>query len=84
MTVTPADGGLQVVSVKPSGPSAKAGIVADNLIEQINGAPVATPQGLSAPLKQLAADQAPAVLLISGDTSDGTDPGPRWVAVRPR
>ncbi len=84
LTITPANGGLRVVSVKLGGPSAKAGIVADNLIEQINGAPVVAPQGLSAPLKQLAVDQAPAVLLISGDTADGADPGPRWVAVRPR
>ena len=84
LTLTSADGGLQVISVKPGGPSAKAGIVADNLIEQINGMPVAAPLGLSAQLKQLAVDQAPAVLLISGDTADGADPGPRWVAVRPK
>ena len=82
LTVTPATGGLQVIAVKPQGGAAKAGIVADNLIEQINGAPLATPDTLQTTLKQLSASgQKVAVLLVTGDTAGGADPGARWVAV---
>ena len=77
-----ANGGLQVVAVKAGGPAGQAGLVADNLIEQINGAPVASASALQTTLTQMAAaKQGPAVLLVSGDTTDGSDPGPRWVAV---
>ena len=77
-----ASGGLQVVAVKAGGPAGQAGLVADNLIEQINGAPVASASALQTTLTQMAAaKQGPAVLLVSGDTADGSDPGPRWVAV---
>ncbi len=81
LTVMPGDGGLQIVSVDAKGPSARAGLVADDLIEQLDGLPVGSPAALQAALQQLAAARKVAVLLVSGDTADGTDPGPRWIAV---
>jgi serine protease Do/2-alkenal reductase len=83
LAVAPAttDTGLQVMSVTPKSPAAKAGIVADDNVEQIGGAAVGSPADLQSAVKTLAAAHQPAILLISGDTADGSDPGPRWVAV---
>jgi S1-C subfamily serine protease len=75
----PANGGVAVVSA--TGPAAKAGIAAGNLIEEVNGETVATAEDVRAKLKALAGSGNPAVLLISGGTGEGTNPGPRWVTV---
>jgi len=76
----PTDGGVTVSAA--AGPAAKSGIVAGDLIEQVAGADVATASDLAAQVKQLAQAHLPvAVLLVSGDAADGSDPGPRWIPV---
>jgi S1-C subfamily serine protease len=82
VSAKPADGGVSVTSVTAGGPSAQAGIVAGDLIEQVAGVNVATAADLQGQVKQLAGERLPvAVLLVSGDGPDGNDPGPRWVPV---
>lgn len=75
----PAANGASVISA--TGPAAKAGIVAGNVIEQVNGVAVATATDVREQVKSLGA--APAIFLISGLAQDGHDPGPRWVPVKP-
>ena len=80
VSLKPSAGGVPVVAV--TGPSAKAGIVAGDLIEQISGQTVATAADLQKQVQELATAQVPvAVLLVSGDMANGADPGPRWVPV---
>lgn len=80
LSQSPAVGGVQVSAV--SGPAAKAGIVAGDLIEQVAGQNVASATDLKAAVDRLTQAKLPvAVLLVSGDTGDGEDPGPRWVPV---
>jgi serine protease Do/2-alkenal reductase len=84
LTVAPqaTDSGLTVVAVAPGGPAGKAGVVADNTIEQIGGAPISSPGDLQSAVGKLAGAHQPiAILLVSGDTADGSNPGPRWVPV---
>jgi serine protease Do/2-alkenal reductase len=82
VSATPAAGGLTIVAVTKAGPAAKAGLVAGDVIEQVAGQPVGDVAGLQAQLKTASAAHEPAALfLISGDTEDGNDPGPRWVPV---
>jgi serine protease Do/2-alkenal reductase len=82
VAAAPADSGLTVVAVTPTGPAGKAGVVADNVIEQIGGAPLASASDLQTAVKQLTVGhQHVAVLLVSGDLADGSDPGPRWVPI---
>lgn len=82
VSAKPADGGVSVTSVTSGGPSAQAGIVAGDLIEQVAGVNVATAADLQGQVKQLAGAKLPvAVLLVSGDGPDGNDPGPRWLPV---
>jgi serine protease Do len=81
VSAVPSNAGLQVVSVVSGGPAAKAGLVADDVVEQLGGQPTGAPADFQADVKKLAAAHQPAVLLISGDAADGSDPGPRWVAV---
>lgn len=73
----PADGGVAVISA--NGPAAKAGIVAGDVIEQVNGQSVATAADVQAQVKALG--KLPPVFLISGNTADGYNPGPRWIPV---
>jgi len=81
VSAKPADGGVSVVAV--SGPSAQAGIVAGDLIEQVAGQDVATAADLQAQIGALVKQRLPvAVLLVSGDAPDGSDPGPRWVPIQ--
>ncbi len=76
----PADGGVTVTAA--TGPAAKAGIVAGDLVEQVAGINVSTANGLKTQVDQLQKSNLPAAtLLISGDVADGSDPGPRWVPV---
>ncbi|MDR3505725.1 MAG: trypsin-like peptidase domain-containing protein [Acidocella sp.] len=75
----PVANGVSVLAA--TGAAGKAGIVPGDVIEQVNGQIVASAEELQAKLKALAG-QAP-VFLISGNTADGTNPGPRWVAVQP-
>lgn len=75
----PAANGVSITSA--TGPAAKAGIVAGNVIEQVNGLGVATAQDVQKQVQGLGDD--PAVFMISGATQDGGNPGPRWVAVKP-
>ena len=75
------DAGLQVMSVKPGGPAAAAGLAVADTVEQLDGAPVGSAAALQGQLKTLAAAHQPAVLLVSGYDTDGNDPGPRWVAI---
>jgi hypothetical protein len=52
------------------------------MIQQVAGQPVGDVAGLNAQLKAVGAQHDPAaILLISGDVADGSDPGPRWVPV---
>ena len=77
----PVDGALRVVTA--TGAAAKAGIVVGDRVEQVDGNDVASTAALQAQVKRLMQAYLPvAVLLVSGDAADGTDPGPRWVAVR--
>jgi serine protease Do len=73
----PADAGVAVISA--TGPAAKAGIVAGDVIEQLNGQAVATAADVQARVKALGSQ--PPVFLVSGNTADGSNPGPRWVPV---
>jgi serine protease Do len=68
-----------VAVLSSNGPAAKAGIVAGDVIEQVNGQNVAT--GADVQTRVLALGKLPPVFLISGNTADGNDPGPRWIAV---
>jgi serine protease Do/2-alkenal reductase len=80
VSAKPTDGGVAVTSA--DGPSAQAGIVAGDMIEQVAGQTVATAAALKSQVQALKQQHAPvAVLLVSGDTGDGSDPGPRWVPV---
>jgi Do/DeqQ family serine protease len=82
VAAAPTNAGLTVVAVNPDGPAGKAGVVADNTIEQIGGAPIGSPDDLQIAIKSLSAGHQPvAILLVSGDVADGSDPGPRWVPV---
>jgi serine protease Do/2-alkenal reductase len=75
--------GLTVTAVTNGGPAAKAGLVADNTIAAIGAINVTSPATLRDELNDLASNhQKVAVLLVSGDTASGDDPGPRWVPVR--
>lgn len=73
----PAAGGVAVISA--TGPAAKAGIVAGDVIEQVNGQTVADAKDLAAQVKALG--DMPPVFLVSGNSAGGTNPGPRWIAV---
>jgi serine protease Do/2-alkenal reductase len=75
----PVADGVKVVSV--TGPSAKAGIVAGDIIEAAAGQNVASAAALQAQVQALAKTLPVAVLLVAGDTADGTNPGPRWLPV---
>jgi serine protease Do len=78
----PAAGGVAIIAVARNGPAAKAGIVSGDMIQQVAGQPVGDVAGLNAQLKAVGAQRDPAaILLISGDVADGSDPGPRWVPV---
>jgi serine protease Do/2-alkenal reductase len=73
----PAGNGVAVISA--NGPAAKAGIVAGDVILQVNGQIVATAADVQAQVKALG--KLPPVFLISGNTGDGYNPGPRWIPV---
>ena len=74
-------GGARVSAVAARGAAGMAGILAGNVIEQINGQAVSA-ASLRAQLQGLVKAGLPAAtLLISGDLADGSDPGPRWVSV---
>ncbi len=75
----PAANGVSITSA--TGPAAKAGIVAGNVIRQVNGIVVITAQDVRKQVEALGAD--PAVFLIAGAMQDGSNPGPRWVPVKP-
>jgi serine protease Do/2-alkenal reductase len=75
-----ADAPAQIVSVTPKGPAANSGIAVDDIITAIGTRTIATGDDLKQSLKTL---EAPiATLLVNGDDATGTDPGPRWVALR--
>jgi serine protease Do len=79
----PSSNGLTVIAVTANGPAAKAGVVADNTIGAIGAESVTSAGALRDQLNDLAnSHQGVAVLLISGYTAAGDDPGPRWVPVR--
>ncbi|MBU6425341.1 MAG: trypsin-like peptidase domain-containing protein [Rhodospirillales bacterium] len=75
----PAQGGVAITSA--TGPAAKAGIVAGDMIQKVNGIAVAAAPDVRKQVEALHGD--PAVLLITGATQDGSNPGPRWVPVKP-
>jgi serine protease Do/2-alkenal reductase len=73
--------GATITAVTAKGPAGKAGILAGNVIEQVNGQPT-TSATLQTQLQQLIQAKLPAAtLLITGNTANGADPGPRWVSV---
>jgi len=75
-----ADAPAQIVSVTPNGPAANTGIAVDDTITAIGTQTITSGTDLKQSLKTL---QTPvATLLINGDDATGTDPGPRWVALR--
>ncbi|HQT45743.1 MAG: hypothetical protein B7X08_01260 [Acidocella sp. 20-63-7] len=76
---TPNANGIPVTAVTTHGPAAKAGIVAGNILEELAGAPLTNAADLKSKLKSLHLPAA--TLLVSGDTANGTNPGPRWVPV---
>ncbi len=74
--------GVAVIAVTAGGPAAKAGVVAANTIGAVGSALVTSAVDLQVELQKLSnAHQPVAVLLVSGDDADGTDPGPRWLPV---
>ncbi len=73
----PAANGVSIISA--TGPAGKAGIVAGDVIEQVNGTVVATAADVRKQVESLGDD--PAVFLVSGPAQDGSNPGPRWVPV---
>jgi S1-C subfamily serine protease len=73
----PADGGAAIISA--TGAAAKAGLVAGDVIEQVNGQMVANAGDVRAQVKALG--RMPPVFLVSGNAADGSNPGPRWIAV---
>ncbi|HTQ71015.1 MAG TPA: trypsin-like peptidase domain-containing protein [Acidocella sp.] len=75
----PAANGVAIISA--IGPAAKAGIAAGDVIEQVNGVLVTTALDIRKQVESLGGD--PAVFLISGPAQNGSDPGPRWVPVKP-
>jgi serine protease Do len=75
----PAANGVSVTSA--TGPAAKAGIVAGDVVEQVNGVAVATAPDVRKQVESLGGN--PAVFLVSGPAQDGANPGPRWIAVKP-
>jgi serine protease Do/2-alkenal reductase len=75
--------GAQVLSVDQNGPAAKAGVVADDVIQAVGPQTVTSAADLRDALKQISGSpQNVATLLVSGDNADGDDPGPRWVSVK--
>ncbi len=75
----PAADGVSITSA--TGPAAKAGIVAGNVIQQVDGVTVATAPDVRKQVEGLGDN--PAVFLITGTTPQGDNPGPRWVPVAP-
>jgi serine protease Do/2-alkenal reductase len=74
--------GAQVLSVDQNGPAAKAGVVADDVIQAVGAQTVTSADDLRDSLKTISSSpQKVAALLVSGDDSSGDDPGPRWLAV---
>ncbi len=74
--------GAQVLSVDKDGPAAKAGVVADDVIQAVGAQTVTSANDLKDSLKTISGSaQKVAALLVSGDDSTGDDPGPRWLAV---
>jgi serine protease Do/2-alkenal reductase len=71
--------GITITAVTAHSPAAKAGIVAGNTVEQLAGKTLTNASDLQSKLKSL--NLPTATLLITGDTADGTNPGPRWVSV---
>lgn len=82
VAATSSQNGAQILSVTANGPSAKAGIVAADVVQAVGPDAVNSAADLKEALNKLvAAHQQTAALLIAGDTAAGDDPGPRWVAV---
>nr|WP_295739293.1 trypsin-like peptidase domain-containing protein [uncultured Acidocella sp.] len=75
----PAATGVSVLSAK--GPAEKAGIVAGDVIEQVNGVVVASAADLRKQVQGLG--QMPAIFMVTGADGSGGDPGPRWIPVKP-
>ena len=63
------------------GPAEKAGIVAGDVIEQVNGVVVASAADLRKQVQGLG--QMPAIFMVTGADGSGGDPGPRWIPVKP-
>ena len=80
LATTPSADGVSITSV--SGPAAAAGIAAGDVIEQLNGQNVGEAADLQTRLQALAKAKGAAILLISGSTAEGGNPGPRWVPLR--
>lgn len=75
----PAANGVSITSA--TDPAAKAGILAGDVIEQVNGVVVTAAADVRKRVESLGDD--PAVFLISGPAQGGGNPGPRWVPVKP-
>ena len=82
LSAQPAGAGATVTAVTAKGPASAAGILAGNVIAQVNGQPTASAAALLAQLRQLTQAKLPAAtLLITGESAGGANPGPRWVSV---
>jgi serine protease Do/2-alkenal reductase len=82
VAATSSQDGAHVLSVTAGGPAAKAGIVAADVVQAVGPTTVNSAADLKEALAKLAtANQPTAALLVAGDTANGDDPGPRWIAV---
>jgi serine protease Do/2-alkenal reductase len=78
--VVTADAPAQIVSITQNGPAAQTGIAVDDTVQALDTTQITSGQDLKSTLATLKSPVA--TLLISGDNATGTDPGPRWVALR--
>jgi serine protease Do/2-alkenal reductase len=82
VSTKPAPAGVAITAVTAGGPSANAGIVAGDIVEQVAGETIASTKDLQSRVAALVAAKLPvAVLLVTGDLATGENPGPRWVPV---
>ena len=65
LSVAPADSGVEVTRIDPSGPAADAGIRAGDVLEEVNGKPVRSAADLRAALAR--SGRKPALLLVRRD-----------------
>jgi serine protease Do/2-alkenal reductase len=82
ISAEPSRQGLRVIAVTAGGPAANAGMVAGDTISAVDTTNVTSAGALQETLGKFEKDHRKvALLLVSGDTGTGENPGPRWVPV---